>query len=94
MALALLPRARPLAPLPNPPPLRSPWFPHLRAPQLAALMPALGGRLRAFALAKTEWDVDAALNMLRSFQVAQLDKVNAIIKARDWGGGLPSAGAC
>jgi hypothetical protein len=45
-------------------------------------MPSLGSKLRAFALTKTDWDVDAALALLRSFQVAQLDKLNAITKAR------------
>jgi hypothetical protein len=43
-------------------------------------MPALGGRLRALALTKTDWDVDAALALLRSFQVAQLEKLNVITK--------------
>jgi len=43
-------------------------------------MPALGSKLRALALTKTDWDVDAALALLRSFQVSQLDKLNAITK--------------
>ena len=50
--------------------------------KLAALMPTVGGRLRAFALSKADWDVDAALALLRSFQVAQLDKLNAVNKKR------------
>lgn len=50
--------------------------------KLSNLMPALGSRLRAFALAKTDFNVDAALQLLRSFQVAELDKLNAISKKR------------
>lgn len=50
--------------------------------KLAALMPSLGSKLRAFVLTKADWDVDAALSLLRSFQVAQLDKFNAITKKR------------
>jgi hypothetical protein len=53
---------------------------HMLPPQLSALMPALGSKLRAFALAKTDWNVDAAVELLRSFQVAELDKLNAITK--------------
>jgi hypothetical protein len=50
--------------------------------KLTALMPALGARVRAIALTKTDWDVDAALALLRSFQVAELDKLNAISRKR------------
>ncbi|KAI8465688.1 MAG: hypothetical protein J3K34DRAFT_79905 [Monoraphidium minutum] len=50
--------------------------------KLSALMPTLGSKLRAFALAKSEWDVDGALALLRSFQVAELDRLNAISKKR------------
>ncbi|GBF97152.1 hypothetical protein Rsub_10339 [Raphidocelis subcapitata] len=55
---------------------------NLAVEKLSALMPSLGAKLRAHALAKTDWDVDAALALLRSFQVAQLEKLNAISKKR------------
>jgi hypothetical protein len=48
--------------------------------KLAALMPQMGDMVRALALAKASWDVDAALGMLRQFQVANLDHLNALSK--------------
>eukprot|EP00775_Hariotina_reticulata_P007910 gene7910-8106_t len=42
--------------------------------KLRVLMPQLGDMVRAMALANADWDVDQAVNMLRSFQVAHLDK--------------------
>jgi hypothetical protein len=62
--------------------------------KLRQLMPQMGDVVRALALAKSEWDIDRAVSMLRSFQVAHLDKVNALNKvcaslvwARVCGGG-------
>jgi hypothetical protein len=49
--------------------------------KLRVLMPQLGDMVRAVALANADWDVDQAVNMLRSFQVAHLDKVNMMNKA-------------
>lgn len=46
--------------------------------KLRALMPQLGDVVRALALAKADWDIDLAVNMLRSFQVAHLDKLNTL----------------
>jgi hypothetical protein len=54
--------------------------------KLRQLMPQLGDMVRALALSKNEWDIDKAVSMLRSFQVAHLDKVNALNKVRGWGG--------
>jgi hypothetical protein len=48
--------------------------------KLGALMPQMGATVRALALAEVGWDVDAALGTLRSFQVAYLDKLNALAK--------------
>ena len=48
--------------------------------KLAALMPQMGDMVRALALSKVNWDVDAALGMLRQFQVANLDHLNALSK--------------
>jgi hypothetical protein len=50
--------------------------------KLASLMPQMGGMVRALALTKTNWDVESALSMLRQFQVACLDKLNAVTKVR------------
>ncbi|KAF8073001.1 Ppc2 [Scenedesmus sp. PABB004] len=50
--------------------------------KLRQLMPQQGDVVRALALAKAEWDIDRAVAMLRSFQVAHLDKVNALNKKR------------
>lgn len=58
--------------------------------KLRVLMPQLGDMVRALALAKSDWDLDKAVNMLRSFQVAHLDKVNVMNKARR--GGMESHG--
>lgn len=49
--------------------------------KLRQLMPQMGDMVRALALAKTDWDIDAAVSVLRSFQVAHLDKVNMLNKA-------------
>lgn len=48
--------------------------------KLRQLMPQLGDVARALALSKNEWDIDKAVSMLRSFQVAHLDKINALNK--------------
>lgn len=50
--------------------------------KLRLLVPQMGDKVRALALAKTEWDIDAAVAMLRRFQVAHLDKLNGINKKR------------
>jgi hypothetical protein len=50
--------------------------------KLRQLMPQLGDMVRALALSKAEWDIDRAVAMLRSFQVAHLDKVNTLNKVR------------
>lgn len=48
--------------------------------KLRQLMPQLGDMVRAVALSKTEWDIDKAVAMLRSFQVVHLDKLNTLNK--------------
>lgn len=48
--------------------------------KLRQLMPQMGDMVRALALSKSEWDIDQAVAMLRSFQVAHLDKVNTLNK--------------
>ncbi len=48
--------------------------------KLRQLMPQMGDMVRALALAKADWDIDQAVAMLRSFQVAHLDKVNTLNK--------------
>jgi hypothetical protein len=50
--------------------------------RLRTLMPQMGDVVRALALSKADWDLDQAVSMLRSFQVAHLDKVNNLNKAR------------
>eukprot|EP00879_Flechtneria_rotunda_P025828 GHRR01027480.1.p1 GENE.GHRR01027480.1~~GHRR01027480.1.p1 ORF type:complete len:361 (+),score=132.96 GHRR01027480.1:358-1440(+) len=50
--------------------------------KLNLLMPQIGDMARAVALAKSDWDIDNAVNMLRSFQVAHLDKLNTLNKKR------------
>jgi hypothetical protein len=50
--------------------------------KLASLMPQMGSMARALALTKTNWDVEAALSMLRQFQVACLEKLNVVTKVR------------
>jgi hypothetical protein len=50
--------------------------------KLSALMPQMGPKAHRLALAEVDWDVDAALNMLRAFQVACLDRINALTKVR------------
>jgi hypothetical protein len=48
--------------------------------KLRLLLPQMGDMVRALALAKCEWDIDKAVQMLRSFHSANLDKVNLITK--------------
>lgn len=48
--------------------------------KLRVLMPQLGDVARALALAKSDWDIDLAVSMLRSFQAAYLDKWNTLNK--------------
>lgn len=50
--------------------------------RLRTLMPQMGDVVRALALSKADWDLDQAVSMLRSFQVAHLDKVNNLNKKR------------
>ncbi|WIA29267.1 hypothetical protein OEZ86_011775 [Tetradesmus obliquus] len=50
--------------------------------KLRLLLPQMGDMVRALALARSEWDIDKAVQMLRSFHSANLDKVNLITKKR------------
>ena len=59
--------------------------------KLRVLMPQLGDVVRALALSKADWDLDLAVNMLRSFQVAHLDKINILNKVRN-SVGMPTYG--
>jgi hypothetical protein len=53
--------------------------------KLRLLLPQMGDMVRALALARCEWDIDQAVQMLRSFHSANLDKVNQITKVRRLG---------
>ena len=73
--------------------------------RLAAAMPRIGAPTRALALAEADWDPDAAVGLLRQFQVANLERLDALQQRRKklregieaaaagGGGGLGGGGA-